>query len=214
MHTPGTSYTHTCCTHMPQNTTKINKIDIYVPHVCVYDVPGVCMYLGSPKNVKYNVRAFQRWLQDPLTRFRCCCSSICVRTAENRDFLQHGPKSSIFLENDDFSPKSRWTHRALGMSVFDARHGVGKEIVCTFHFLTFQKPHKYAHTSGTSNNHVQYFTNSMIFDVPGVCLVCAYNVPVVCTYLGVRTILKYSIRALQRRVATFSTTKTPFCSSN
>ena len=33
----------------------------------------------------------------------------------------------------------------------------------------------------------------MIFDVPAVCLMCAYNVPVVCSYLGVRTILKYTI---------------------
>ena len=31
-------------------------------------------------------------------------------------------------------------------------------------------------------------------NVPGVCLMSAYNVPYVCTYLGVRTILKYKVK--------------------
>ena len=48
----------------------------------------------------------------------------------------------------------------------------------------------------------------MFFGVPGVCHMCAYNVPDVCTYLGVRTILKYDIRAFQRTLARLYTTKT------
>ena len=44
--------------------------------------------------------------------------------------------------------------------------------------------------------------------MPGVCLVCAYNVPGVCTYFFDKYILKYGIRAFQRCVARLSTTKT------
>ena len=43
---------------------------------------------------------------------------------------------------------------------------------------------------------------------------CAYNVPDVCTYFFDIFILKYDIRAFQRRVASYSTTKTRLCSSN
>ena len=48
----------------------------------------------------------------------------------------------------------KWSNRVLGISIFSARHTVGKEIVSSFHFLAPQNPHKYAHTSGTSNSHV------------------------------------------------------------
>ena len=47
----------------------------------------------------------------------------------------------------------------------------------------------------------------MFFGVPGVCHMCAYNVPDVCAYLGVHAILKYNIRGFQRRVARLHTTK-------
>ena len=48
----------------------------------------------------------------------------------------------------------------------------------------------------------------MVFHVPGMCYMCAYNVPDVCTYLNVRFILKYDIRAFQRTLARLYTTKT------
>ena len=76
-----------------------------------------------------------------------------MRDAENRDFLHHGPKILIFHQNDDFSAESRRSHRALGMSDFDACATVGKEIVRSFHFLRFQKPQKYVHTCGTQKAH-------------------------------------------------------------
>ena len=49
--------------------------------------------------------------------------------------------------------------------------------------------------------------------VTGVCLMCAYNVPDVYKYFFDKFILKYDIRAFQRRVARRFTTKTLFCSS-
>ena len=64
------------------------------------------------------------------------------------------------------------------------------------------------HTCGTQKTHRWFWENSYQNAVSDVCHMCAYNVPDVCTYLGVRTILKYNIRAFQRRVARLSTTKT------
>ena len=69
------------------------------------------------------------------------------------------------------------------------------------------------YTSCTQEAHQYFFQNSYQNGVPGVCLVCAYNVPVVCTYFFDKTILKYGIRAFQRRVARRFTTQTRCCSS-
>ena len=44
-----------------------------------------------------------------------------------------------------------------------------------------------------------------------MCLMCAYNVPGVCTYLAVLINQNYRPKAFQRRVARLSTTKTRFC---
>ena len=77
-----------------------------------------------------------------------------VTAAENRDFLQYGPKLfSICTQNDDFSPESKGSQRALGMSDFDVGRTVGKEIVSSFHFLTSQGSYKYLHTCGTQKAH-------------------------------------------------------------
>ena len=137
--------------------------------------------------------------------------------------VQGGSKNSCFRpplskisnsgKNDDFSQILQRTHRALGMSDFDARRTVGKEIVHSFHFLTPQGQQKYVHTSGTQKAQRYFFQKSYQIAVPGVCLMCAYNVPDVCTYFWVRTILKYGIRAFQRTLARLCTTKTRCCSS-
>ena len=100
------------------------------------------------------------------------------------------------------------------MSGFDVRCTVGKEIVSSFHFLTPQGLHKYLHTSGTQKAHPCFFQKSYQNAVRGVCLMCAYNVPDVCTYFFDKFILKYAIRAFQRRVARIFTTKTLFCGSS
>ena len=80
------------------------------------------------------------------------------------------------------------------MSDFDVGRTVGKEIVSSFHFLTPQGLHKYLHTSGTQKAHPCFFQKSYQNAVPGVCLMCAYNVPDVCTYFFDKFILKYGIR--------------------
>ena len=116
-------------------------------------------------------------------------------------------------QNDQNWPEFQWSHRALGMSVFDVRHGVGKEIVHTVRLWIDNSATRYVHTCGTQNAHRWFWENSYQNAVPGVCPMCAYNVPDVCRYLGVRTILKYNIIAFQRRVARLYTTKTRFCSS-
>ena len=100
------------------------------------------------------------------------------------------------------------------MSDFDVGRTVGKEIVSSFHFLTSRGPYKYLHTCGTQKAHRWFFQKSYQNAVPGVCLMCAYNVPNVCTYFFDKFILKYGIRAFQRRVACISTTKTHCCSSS
>ena len=46
-----------------------------------------------------------------------------------------------------------------------------------------------------------------------MCHLCAWNVPVVCTYFMVRKTEKYGPLRFQRRVARVSTTKTRFCGS-
>ena len=46
-----------------------------------------------------------------------------------------------------------------------------------------------------------------------LCLMCAYNVPDVCTYLMVLITWKYGPRRYQRRVARHYTTKARFCGS-
>ena len=116
-------------------------------------------------------------------------------------------------QNDRNWPDFHWSHRALGMSVFDVRHGVGKEIVHTFRLWIDNSATRHVHTCGTQKAHRWFWENSYQNAVPGVCLMCAYNVPDVCGYLGVRTILKYNIIAFQRRVARLYTTKTR-CSSS
>ena len=116
-------------------------------------------------------------------------------------------------QNDQNWPDFHWSHRALGMSVFDVRHGVKKEIVHTSRFWIDNSATRYVHTCGTQKAHRWFWENSYQNAVPGVCLMCAYNVPDVCRYLGVRTILKYNIIAFQLRVARLYTTKTRCCSS-
>ena len=95
-----------------------------------------------------------------------------MRTAEIRDFLQYGPKFLIFHQNDDFLPESRRSHRALGMSDFDACATVGKEIVLIFHFSTSQGRHNYVHTCRTQKAHRSIL---LLFDdfCCQVCLMCA-----------------------------------------
>jgi hypothetical protein len=66
------------------------------------------------------------------------------------------------------------------------------------------------HTKGTSLIFSEIISNC----VPGVCLMCAYNVPDVCKYFFDKYILKNGIKAFQRRVARIFTTKTRFCGSN
>ena len=70
---------------------------------------------------------------------------------------------------------------------------------------------KYLHTSGTWNVYDKIIKKSYFFSV--MCLMCAYNVPDVCTYLGVLMSQKYGPRRFQRRVARLSTTKTRPCSA-
>ena len=83
-------------------------------------------------------------------------------------------------QNDQNWPDFNWSHRALGMSVFDVRHGVGKEIVHTFWFWIDNSATRYVHTCGTQKAHQEILENSYQNAVPGVCLMCAYNVPDVC----------------------------------
>ena len=116
-------------------------------------------------------------------------------------------------QNDQNWPDFNWSHRALGKSVFDVRHGVGKEIVHTFRFWIDNIATRYVYTCGTQKAHQEILENSYQNAVPGVCLMCAYNVPDVCTYFFDKFILKYGIRAFQRRVARVFTTKTRCCGS-
>ena len=106
-----------------------------------------------------------------------------------------------------------WSHKSLGMSYFCARHVIRKEIVHTFHFLTSKRLPRYVHTCGTQKAHRSFFQKQYQMAVPVVCLMCAYNVPGVCTYLGTIMIRSYSIRAFQRTPARLFTTKIRFCSS-
>ena len=82
-----------------------------------------------------------------------------------------------------------------------------------FLFVISQRPHEHflyiMHTRGTSI----FFSKLISKWCFSLCLVCAYNVPVVCTYFFDKTILKYGIRAFQRRVARRFTTQTRCCSS-
>ena len=112
-----------------------------------------------------------------------------------------------------FSPNLKLSYRALGMSVFIARRTVGKEIVYTFQFLIDHIPPRYVHTCGTQKAHHIFFKNASKTDVPHVCLMCAYNVPDVCTYWGTPLREKYRLSAFQRRVVRVFTTKTRFSSS-
>ena len=131
----------------------------------------------------------------------------------------YGPPWDLFskmLKNAQIPrklPDFYWSHRALGMSDFCVRHVIRKEIVHTFHFLTSERPPRYVHTCGTQKAHHSFFQKSYQNAVPGVCLMCAYNVPGVCTYLETIMWQNYSIRAFQRTLARLFTTKTLFCSS-
>ena len=100
---------------------------------------------------------------------------------------------------------------ALGMSDFCAIGLIRKEIVHTFHFLTSERPPRYVHTCGTQKAHRSFFQKSYQMAVPGVCHMCAYNVPGVCTYFGVRIILKYRLFLFQRTHSRLYTTKTRLC---
>ena len=83
------------------------------------------------------------------------------------------------------------SHRALGMSDLDARGLVRQEIVSTFRILiNIGRKMICTHVA-----HKRHIMQKMRF----LCLLCAHhNVPDVRTYLGVRTILKYDIKAFQR----------------
>ena len=94
-----------------------------------------------------------------------------MRTAENRDFLQYGPKFLIFHQKDDFSPESERSHRALGMSDFDACATVGKEIVHIFYVLTFQGRHKYVHVA--HKRHIDQFCCYLMIFV-AKCALCVH----------------------------------------
>ena len=69
----------------------------------------------------------------------------------------------------------RLSHRALGMSDFDARGRIRQEIVSTFRILIKHRSQNDLHTCGTQKAH--HAKN-------------AFFVPDVRTYLGVRAILK------------------------
>ena len=85
------------------------------------------------------------------------------------------------------------SHRALGMSDFDARGLIRQEIIHIFRILFKYKSQNYLHTCGT---HKTYHAKNAIF----VPVVCSLSCAGVRTNLGVRATLKFSIRAFQRRV--------------
>ena len=105
--------------------------------------------------------------------------------------LNYSPDMTFFEFQQNLSAK----YRSEFLSDFNVRHGVGTAKRCTFAFCaplgTRTHQAHCPHTSGTSNIFrilvFMYFPrkNSM-------CLMCAYNVPDVCAYLGSRTKQKYS----------------------
>ena len=93
------------------------------------------------------------------------------------------------------------------MSDFDARALIRQKIVHSSQFLTNITSNNHMHTCGT---HKTRYTKMQF-----LCLLCAHHlVPVVRTYLRVRTILKYKVRAFQRFLPIQILSKTRSCSSN
>ena len=62
-------------------------------------------------------------------------------------------KALKFSQTSRFSLILKLNHRALGMSDFDVRHGIGKEIVCTFRFYYHLYAPFHLHTCGTQKAH-------------------------------------------------------------
>ena len=71
------------------------------------------------------------------------------------------------------------------------------------HFLTSYRHLRYV----AHKRHIAHFFKNHI-------KLCAYNVPVVCTYFFDKSILKYNIIAFQRHVALVFKTNIRFCGSN
>ena len=201
------------CTHVAHKR-HIKRKNRFLCLLCAHHhVPGVCTYLGVRTTLKFGIRRFQRRVPIVYTTKTRFCSSIYVNIAENRDFLLYAWKFPFFCLKSWFLPKTlsepqgarnirfwrlchRWKGNCPYFSVFNIPVAPR---VCAHMW----------HTKGTS----LLFSKPSQNAVPAVCLVCVYNVPDVCAYLGTPMSVKYSIRAFQRILARLHTTKTRFCSS-
>ena len=135
----------------------------------LYDVPFVC-HMCADNYVTYTWLRFEKYGQFPV---------------ESKKFQNFRFFLKIFS-------KLKLSHRAPGMSDFDAIGLIRQEIVHTFRILFKHKtwvPRWFAH--------MWHLKRKNRF----LCLFCAHHhVSGVCTYLVVRTTLKFGIMRFQRRV--------------
>ena len=207
VHTSGTSHAHIRHT---QNQ-EFHIFEIFEILLYSFDVPDLCIYLWVFMTRKYGSKAFQcrvTRLSTTKTRF---CGSI-QDLMEKSDFrseikffirkliFQNFHQNSIWATGTSF-----WATKLLWYSFESSRSTLNSFECC-----------KNVRSICTHQAHETYMTKIIkkwyFFSV--VCLMCAWDVPDVCTYLGVLMSQKYGPRRFQRRVARLSTTKTRPCSSN